>query len=275
MAQRARDQGVVVSVVTIDGEECGMENLGICADITSGQVDIVDPLTLKSTVSTLMASSILARNASSKLILPKQLTAVAGETQMEFGNVLRTSDFTLAFAPTAALAAALKKSLEATNEELSEQGGEAELEALAALQRLPIQLQLRFTKNSGEECLRVITQTIDIGHRRAAVEASMNGKVVALDAIHQAAQLAIDSQYREARILLVSTQRLLQRAMKTAAQQADYLAFIVQAEKLDQFIRESEAHQAVFGEAKTRDDDAAKSLFQVKRLSAAAFVNHQ
>jgi hypothetical protein len=46
VAAYAKDNGVIINVISIKGTTCSMENLGILADTTGGQVDIVDPLEL-------------------------------------------------------------------------------------------------------------------------------------------------------------------------------------------------------------------------------------
>lgn len=84
-------------------------------------------------------------------------------------------------------------------------------------------------------------------------------------------------RYLEARATLIGTQRLLQRAMQSSCHQQAYLSFIVQAEKLDGFMRERQAAEEVFGRTSCksrtaqRDDEAAKSMFQMKSVSSATF----
>jgi hypothetical protein len=39
----AKERGVAVSVVSIEGEECRLENLGVVAELTGGDVTKVDP----------------------------------------------------------------------------------------------------------------------------------------------------------------------------------------------------------------------------------------
>ncbi len=47
VAEFAKANGVVVSVVSIEGQECKLEYLGAVADLTGGQVDKVDPLKVR------------------------------------------------------------------------------------------------------------------------------------------------------------------------------------------------------------------------------------
>merc|ERR1712070_960306 len=107
--------------------------------------------------------------------------------------------------------------------------------------------------------------------KRDEAETDINGTCVALTSIHAAARLAQQGEYRAARIELISTCRLLQRAMHTLAHQEAYLSFVVQAEKLDGFMRERESQDKVFGtdagRGRGRDDDASRSMYQMKSLS--------
>lgn len=45
VANFAKDHGVVINVISIKGTTCSMEILGLLADITSGEVDIVGRFT--------------------------------------------------------------------------------------------------------------------------------------------------------------------------------------------------------------------------------------
>jgi len=122
-----------------------------------------------------------------------------------------------------------------------------------------------------------LSSLLPITGERNQAERDVNTTIVGLQTVHESARLAKDGKYNDARINLVSTLRMLQRVMKTPKQQKDYLSFVVQAEKLDQFMRESQAMEAVLGvkddssRQKGRDDDAAKNLYQMKSVSVKAF----
>merc|ERR1711988_778032 len=63
VADSAMSRGVTVSMITIEGEECAMEHLGTTADLTGGQVEIVDPVALESKVAVIVARRTLATQA--------------------------------------------------------------------------------------------------------------------------------------------------------------------------------------------------------------------
>ena len=146
-----------------------------------------------------------------------------------------------------------------------------------AVREATVQLQLHYTLPSGEKMLSVIESTRPLCTDRSQAEAQLQSTITSLATIHRAAGLAQHGHYGAARLQLISTQRLLQRTMRTSAQQQDYMSYVVQAEKLDQFMREVSQQEAVFGSKRCgerqrhRDDEAAKAMYQMKSVSSVAF----
>jgi actin-related protein len=256
IGRRAAEEGTCVSVITMEGEDCSMENLGTCADLTGGQVEMVDLQALSSKVGAMLANTTLGTGlqivviAGADISLGEQSVCVrkggaSVMTQM-VGSATARTDLTF------------------------------KLEGMANLgnkngAQVPMQLQLRYTRPDGEEVLQVCTLQPPVSSNRDDAESDINGTCVALSGIHSAARLAQQGQYRAARVELISTCRLLQRAMLTLAHQESYLSFIVQAEKLDGFMRERESQDNIFGaesgRQRGRDDDASRSMYQMKSLS--------
>ncbi|CAE8684637.1 unnamed protein product [Polarella glacialis] len=253
---RAAEEGTCISIVTMEGEDCSMENLGICADLTGGQVEMVDlqHLTLNSKVGAMLANPTLATSLKITLIVGSHCSvrdADSDETRRrgsacisvrKLGSVTARSDLTF------------------------ELDTSTVLQAGAGASSLPVQLQLHYTLPSGEELLQVLTAQPLCSSSREEAEADINGTAVALWGLHKAARLAQQGTYRSARSELISTCRLLQRAMRDQAHQEAYLAFVVQAEKLDGFMRERELQEQVLGSSSTagqngRDDDASRSMY--------------
>jgi len=134
------------------------------------------------------------------------------------------------------------------------------------------QFQVTYMSSNGEKWLRVFNKNMKLCIERSQTEPIIS-HVICLESIHSSARLAQAGEYDEARINLVSVQRLLQRSMKTPTNQSDYLAFIVQAEKLDQFMRENQQQEKIFGKEhnKKRDDAASNAMFQMKSVSLRIF----
>jgi len=135
------------------------------------------------------------------------------------------------------------------------------------------QVQLSYSRPDGAQILRVITRAIPVTDDREKMEENFNTALVSMSAVQRSAALAQKGEYKTARINLISTMRLLQRGMKNAQQQSEYINFIIQSEKLDGFMRQVQAQEAVFGTTGTgvRDDSAAKNIVQMKQAHFALF----
>lgn len=165
MAQAARSKGTMVSVVTMEGEDCSMGSLGNLADISGGRVDVVDPTSLTTTVATLMASSLVGTQASCVLLAPRGFVFTAGPGQaaggalpadartgvmaVDLGNVMRETDLTCTFTATPEMRTRFK------------QQGQAE--------KVPFQLQLVYSRPNGEVRMCVITQALAVTNEREQV----------------------------------------------------------------------------------------------------------
>jgi len=97
-----------------------------------------------------------------------------------------------------------------------------------------------------------------------------------MKAVQESAEMAQFGEYQNARINLISYQRLLQRGMKSKKDQREYINFIVQAEKLDAFMRTFQAQEKLMdGNPDFQVDDfAAKYIIQMKRSSHILFESY-
>jgi len=252
VAQRALDQGCSISVITMEGEDCAMENLGSAADITRGQVEIVDPSDLSLKV---------------QQLLSQRTVAIEAECRLLTGCTLESSSSASA-SKHAAFSAARNIARHVVGNVTDDLDISFKFRADGLGQtRVPFQAQLKYKLPNGEERMHVESSYRVVTPETEKTEDNMDATVVGVEAIHRSAQLAQQGLYEDARIELISTQRLLQRAMKTSAHQEAYLSFVIQAEKLDQFMRE------VFqkGGQVSRDDEAAKAMYQMKALSVRRF----
>jgi len=261
IARRAAEEGTCISVITMEGEDCSMENLGVCADLTGGQVEMVDLRSLSSKISTMLADPILGTGLEMKVI--------AG------GGASLCADATISFEGNACTASRSVGNVTGkTTTTVGVVCGSAEFGPVSG-RVVPLQLQLQYTRPTGEKVFQVRTVYWPCSESREDAEADIDGTCVALAGIHAAARLAQSGSYRAARAQLISTSRLLQRAMHALPHQDAYLSYVVEAEKLDGFMRERESQDKVFGAESTaqrgRDDDASRSMYQMKSLSVEEF----
>lgn len=234
-----------------------MENLGTCADLTGGQVEMVDLRALSANMGQMLADSIHAYGLEVTMICGSgfmfesdHITGKHGSmTVQKLGNA------------TAKTVASFR--LQARDSD-------------SPPSTVPIQVQLRYSTPNGQEVLQVLSEDMSVSTCRSDSEENVNSMCVGLGAIHSAARQAQNGEYRAARLTLISTSRLLARTMHTPAHQDGYICFITQAEKLDGFMREREAQDAVFGSVggsqRGRDDDASRSMYQMKNLRLEDYV---
>jgi len=132
---------------------------------------------------------------------------------------------------------------------------------------LSSQVDIRYTRKDGATCLRVINRQVGITVDRDVCERALNSPLIGMGAIQRAASIAQDGDYLQARCILISTVRMLQRAMHSKVQQQSYIAFIVEGERLDGFMRIAQERSKLLGvQQAARDDTAARNIMQMKNL---------
>merc|ERR1712032_76295 len=237
----------------------GMENLGTCADLTGGHVEMADLQALSTKFGSMLANATLATGLELVLISGAGVSVGGTSSSVQNGE--------------ACVAKRTVGTVTAATDLTFELDAVPDLAGKSGL----LQLQLRYARADGEEVLQVCTVRPPVSSSREQAESDINGTCVALAGIHTAARRAQQGDYKTARVHLISTCRLIQRAMRTLAHQESYLSFIVQAEKLDGFMRERECQEQIFGadgsSQRGRDDDASRSMYQMKSLSVKELMS--
>ena len=171
---------------------------------------------------------------------PADVVATKSITR-DLGNVTNETDVAFSYRGTTATPATADAPTEAEPRDVK-------MPVLTAGKVMPVQVHIRYKDaKTGEEHLRVLTTAQPITSDRALAEECINSDVPALAAIQSAALLAQRGLYKEARIAMISTTRLLQRAMCTSEHQRSYMNLIVNGEQLDQFMRQKAAQEELMG----------------------------
>ncbi|XP_022093935.1 circularly permutated Ras protein 1-like isoform X2 [Acanthaster planci] len=225
----ARDSGTCVSVLTMEGEDCRVIELGNVADKTGGQVNVVDPMKLNEEFANILDDPILATNVSAKLVLHKGLyfrddENMAGEHASQatrnIGIVTKDSETTFEFGvrtkPVREVIYDNFGGLTITHkdDEVKEEPVYDSINPksmIEGMERLPFQLQIYFTGRDGAQNLRVITMDRPITKDRHFAEQNANVAVLGAHAAQSAAKLAVEGLYGEARINALVTQKLVER----------------------------------------------------------------
>ncbi|XP_033629430.1 circularly permutated Ras protein 1-like [Asterias rubens] len=231
----AQDSGTCVSVLTVEGEDCRVIELGSVADKTGGQVNVVDPLKLNEEFSNILDHPILATNVCAKLVLHKGMYfrndenfgEQASQSSRNLGIVTKDSETTFEFGvrtkPIREVIYDNFGGLTVTHKD-DEAKAEPIYDSVApksmieGLESLPFQLHIWYTGRDGAQNLRVITMERPITKDRHFAELNANIGVLGAHAAQSAAKLAVEGLYGEARMNALVTQKLVERH---AQQQGD------------------------------------------------------
>jgi actin len=263
-AVRAKQAGVSVSVLGCEGEEVGLEHLGLLADLSGGMVDIVDLKNVASVVGSLLERKALATSVRVTLLVDANMRLLGGDAKgdenkrvIDVGTASQDSDITARFAPTAATVAAVSAKRD-------------------ALTHVLLQAQIEYVLANGAQYVRAKTMRAPVTVDRTAMESEITCSTLACETLQRAAGLAHTGRYLDARVALVSTQRTLQRRMAKGTNGSvgdDYLRYVISGERLDGFIREAEALRSVTDNKAVgqRDDEASRAMYNLKSLSVTTF----
>eukprot|EP00708_Paratrimastix_pyriformis_P002200 GAFH01000941.1.p2 GENE.GAFH01000941.1~~GAFH01000941.1.p2 ORF type:complete len:391 (-),score=168.85 GAFH01000941.1:79-1251(-) len=272
----ARTNGTTVSLISLTGTECRLENLGAVAEATHGEVSRIDPLQLGANVANILDNPILATNVQIKMLLHRGLKfnneddAHEGLLTRDVGNVQADSAITFEF---------------------SRRPGWVPPADLVAL---PFQTQIRFTRRTGAKFIRVQTLAQPITRERALAEQEADVAVLSMNSVQQAARAAQKGDYMRGRLINYAAADLMQRhaAKKspgtiTGDQQAAYAHWVQTTSAFDERLhqeqaieratvnRDLDAEAPAAERAKTRkarrSDETAQMLFSMRQHSPAVF----
>jgi len=253
LADVAKINGTAVSVISIKGDDCRMENLGILSDTTGGAIDIVNPLNITSQFSNIISSGFIATNASVTFVLHKdlyvqedgdesggKLNTAENRIVRDVGNV--TDDTELAF----------------------KYGVKPEIENIS--EKLPFQTQIYYTKLDGSKYVRVITLVQQTTSDRKIAEQEANVEILAAAAVQKGARLAQEGDYTKARLNNYANLRLIERAANTDEKKKKVENFVKFGEKVDVEMRNIQKEEKDEGLRYSDDeDDAGESVEKEKR----------
>jgi hypothetical protein len=151
VSQLAKEKGIIINVVGIKGDTLHMLNLGKLSSVTSGVVELVDPLEIKDNFTSILQGHVVATNVMVKLFLHKGVKVPAdadwihhlGKLYVEknVGNTFSDTEITAEF----------------------EFESEDTLVALLKQNKMcPFQVQVVYNSNTGMKCLRVISYAKEI-----------------------------------------------------------------------------------------------------------------
>ncbi|XP_030611275.1 circularly permutated Ras protein 1-like [Archocentrus centrarchus] len=207
LGEFAANQGVTVSVLSIEGTDCRLDELGKLADRTRGKVVIASPSRLHPEFEQIIQNQTIATHCAVILLLPKSM-CMKGEKEAghkvtrEVGNVDPHTEITFQFR---------------ANEQ------DSEVPPPASGSRVSIQLQIRYRQKNGQTMLRVLTTDRDVTDDSSAVLSSLSLAIIQLNSSQASAALAVRGRFLDARREGEMQMQLIERAIKTLSFQTHSL----------------------------------------------------
>lgn len=178
LAKYSQERGVSISIVTIDGTEADLDSLEPLCDRTGGDVEIVKPTELAENFAAMLSEPIIASKVEVTMKLHKDLCfrhedASLSSITKQIGNANKDTEVMFEY--------------RVANPKLE-------------VDRLPFQVQIKYTASNGMEALRVISKLKPVTKSRQEAQKSMNVAICAARATQRSSELASAGQISEARL---------------------------------------------------------------------------
>lgn len=210
----AKENGIVVSVLAVDGEPVGLENVSPCANISGGDVNVLDPLEIMRQLRLISQNFIVATAVCVDFQLHPELEVDdddfpkgTSHVVKEVGNATRDTEVTFFF---------------------RRKNRSKELD----IDSLPFQVRVAYTLKDGRKMMRVISKSMNVTKDRALMEKEMNVAVVGLATAQKTADLASKGKLSQARDKLTSVNRMFDNACNTAEQKEECYNFRTECAEL-------------------------------------------
>lgn len=227
-ATLAKTNGITANVIGIRGDNLNINLIGKLADITQGDTDIVDPLKIMDTFSSIVDSKIVATNVVVKLFLHKvfkfpQDDNWKTEEPKEGINLFATRDIGSCFEDTEITAEFMQREEEDLAKIL---GSKIEMELNNESAHMPFQVQISYTTLTGMKCMRVITKTKEITRNQEEAENDIDVAVFGMHSNAKQASLAQQGMLDEAVHHSEQVNQIMMKNIQTGEEKTGYTNYI-------------------------------------------------
>ncbi|XP_037547571.1 circularly permutated Ras protein 1, partial [Nematolebias whitei] len=259
LGEFAANQGVTVSVLSIEGTDCRLDELGRLADRTGGKVVIASPNQLHSEFEEIIQNRTVATHCAVTLLLPKSLS-LRGEKEArhkgtrEVGNVNPETEITLQFG---------------ANER------DTEVPALTSGSHVSIQLQIRYKRSNGQMMLRVVTVEREIIDDSSVVLSSLSLAILQLNSLQASAALAVRGRFLDAKKEGELQQQLIERAIEYNRSTEDKQTFkewLKTMEPIYNNMHNFTRNKSVISDSQTLTDAGAALFFMIKHSNRKSIL---
>nr|XP_057918007.1 circularly permutated Ras protein 1 isoform X2 [Doryrhamphus excisus] len=249
LGEFASNQGVTVSVLSIEGTDCRLDELGRLADRTGGKVVIASPKMLHPEFEQIIENSTIATHCTVTLLLPKSL-CMKGEKEAghkatrKVGNVHLDTEITFQF--------------------IASRDGV--LPPLSG-SRVSIQLQLRYVKRNGQSMLRVFTMDRNVTDESMVALSSVSLPIIQLNSSQASAALAVRGRFLDARLESEQQMKLIERVIehnRSSEDRETYKEWVITMEPIYNNIHNFTRARSATSDCQSLTDAGAVLLYAMK-----------
>jgi len=268
IADYAKNKGVTVNVISMQGTDCKLAILGRVADRSNGTLSIVNPLNLSKEFSSILQNRVVATNVEAKLIVNHKYLYIRDEKlEADEAAAIDKNDAKLKEDLIANRQSIHTRSIGNANidTEITFEYGVRKLnneaEKEKSISKLPFQLQISYTAKDGSKALRVFTKEQGFTRDRVQAEKAMASNAIYMTNACQTTSVQVLSSNMHAAKYRAKAQRnFLTR--NNIADQCDYGALESNLMDMSYTARASAMNdnqaQQFFSNAKTSRSKAAK-----------------
>jgi len=254
----ALEHGTTISVIGIEGADCGVNTLAVASEMTAGVVTVVKPIELQRQMRMILDNPVQAMDTNVYAYLHPQMqftnagTPISGtphKSEVYVGNVNNDTDVTFEFS---------LKFKPSTYQE-----------------KYPFQMQVMYTKPDTSRLLRVFSFDMPATKARQHAESNADISVISLNAVQQSAKLAQAGQHAASRDYLHSVQRLLQQIITQNQDTPNYNVFCEEYSNFVTITEDLDTELLNMAQRRTKavSDATAKVLNQMKNTSIITFLS--
>lgn len=256
----AVSQGVTVSVLSIEGTDCRLDELGRLADRTGGKVVIASPDRLHQEFEEIIQNRTISTHCTVSFLLPK-LLRVKGEREAshkgtrEVGNIDPEKEITFQF-------------------------GASDHRAQASLvsgSTVFLQLQIRYTQRNGQKMLRVITAAREVTNDSQSVLSSLSLAIIQLNSSQATAALAVRGRIADAMKEGEQQRKLIERAIahsESIEDQSMYQEWVKTMESIHNSFHNFTRKKSVTSDSQSLTDAGAALLYTMKHSNRKSIHIH-
>ncbi|KAM3857524.1 circularly permutated Ras protein 1 [Diretmus argenteus] len=244
LALQAAESGVIVSVMTFEGTDCRLAEVGRLADTTGGRVNVVNVTTVATVIQSSLMDSVLATGVTATLLAPDGVYFPYDDESnhklvREIGNVTEGLEITFQFA--------VKPE---------------SMESFLQRGRLPFQLQLSFKTREQQRVIRIITEQRGVTTSSRVWVGGLKMAVLGVHCAQLCARLTMEGNVREAQRQLKLQQDLLNHISKQRPIQQEESIYGNWMDTMTTICDD------LTTESLCLSDEAAKVVYQMKRASS-------